>query len=110
MPIKTETWVVTVVTEEWRDPNYPSPKHWGNKHWMTCTHRDGDMRLIREAEQVSIFDDPAHNHVHISVRVEDWFQCRIIESGQWHSMTELEVISYVSNEIKDLKSIMPPSP
>lgn len=97
---------VNEITHEWLEEGHDPPKLWGNKHWMTCTHRkENSYVVIREAEQVCVFDEVGKGRIHISVREGDWFQCKWIPEAQWHAMTELELISFVGDQLKNLRQI-----
>lgn len=106
---QSEEVTVTEVTEEWLEEGATPPPDWDNKHWMTCTHRsEHSMVMLREAEQVAVFEDREHQRVHVSVRVEGWFMCKIIPSRQWYTMEEPDVIPFVNEQMASLKQMMQP--
>ncbi len=75
-------------------------------HWQTCFHSSGGFELIRDAEQVAVFDEVGTHRIHISVCVEGWYSCQWIGEVTWHEWTQVELLEYVSTRIKNLQQLM----
>ena len=77
-------------------------------HYNTCTHPMDQCWLLKDAEGVAVFYAPQRKVLHYSVRIKDWYMCKVISGQHYFNVFEKDPqaeMEFIQSLVREAKSI-----
>lgn len=92
---------------KWRPPDNAVELTLASPHFNTCTHKMDNVVIVKETEQVAVFWNPRKNVMHYSIRVHDWYGCKVVSILQFEAWLDNPTaeLAFLKSEANFLKSL-----